>query len=194
VASDLIRSTYRSVWWAFMLRGLFAIALGLVILWRPIESIAAFALVIAIWALFTGFIEIIHAFQLRTAFRQWWVMLLSGLISVGFGIAAFNYYPLLSLTFAVIWATWWLFLSGALALSAAMMERKMGVGWGRTLAFGVVAFVTGVVALMNPPATLAAIMGLIAGFALVSGIVLIIGAFKLSSLKSKLSQAVGAAS
>lgn len=194
MASDLIRSTYRSVWWAFMLRGLFAIALGLVILWRPIESIAAFALVIAIWALFTGFIEIIHAFQLRTAFRQWWVMLLSGLISVGFGIAAFNYYPLLSLTFAVIWATWWLFLSGALALSAAMMERKMGVGWGRTLAFGVVAFVTGVVALMNPPATLAAIMGLIAGFALVSGIVLIIGAFKLSSLKSKLSQAVGAAS
>ena len=194
MASDLIRSTYRSVWWAFMLRGLFAIALGLVILWRPIESIAAFALVIAIWALFTGFIEIIHAFQLRTAFRQWWVMLLSGLISVGFGTAAFNYYPLLSLTFAVIWATWWLFLSGALALSAAMMERKMGVGWGRTLAFGVVAFVTGVVALMNPPATLAAIMGLIAGFALVSGIVLIIGAFKLSSLKSKLSQAVGAAS
>ena len=40
MASDMIRSTYHKVWWAFMLRGLFAIALGVIILWRPIDSIA----------------------------------------------------------------------------------------------------------------------------------------------------------
>ena len=37
-------------------------------------------------------------------------------------------------------------------------------------------------ALLSPPATLAAIMGLIAGFAIVTGIALLVGAFKLQSL------------
>jgi uncharacterized membrane protein HdeD (DUF308 family) len=37
-------------------------------------------------------------------------------------------------------------------------------------------------ALLAPPITLAAIMGLIGGFAVVSGIALIIGAFKLRSV------------
>ena len=193
MASDVIRSTYRTVWWAFMLRGLFALALGVFILWRPIDSIASFALVIAFWALFTGFIELIHAFELRSVYGPWWVALLGGLISVGFGIAAFYYYPQLSLTFAVLWATWWLFLAGALAISIALMQRKLGIGWGWTLAFGILSFGTGVLALMNPPATRAAIMGLIAGFAILSGVVLIMGAFKLSSLKDKLGHAVGAA-
>src|SRR5690349_23606974 len=96
VAFDLIRSTYRRVWWAFMLRGLFAIALGSFILWRPLDSIASFALLIAFWALFTGFIEIIHAFELRGVYRPWWMILLGGLISVGFGVTALDYYPTLS--------------------------------------------------------------------------------------------------
>ena len=193
MASDMIRSTYHKVWWAFMLRGLFAIALGVIILWRPIDSIASFALVIAFWALFTGLIEAIHAFDLRGAHPKWWVTLLSGLVSIGFGIAALYYYPVLSLAFAVVWVSWWLFLTGAFAVSVALMERRMGMRWGWTLAFGIVSFGAGVIAIMNPPATLGAIMGLIAGFALASGVVLLITAFGLASLKGKLSHAVGAA-
>jgi uncharacterized membrane protein HdeD (DUF308 family) len=52
-----------------------------------------------------------------------------------------------------------------------------------------VSIVTGVLALMSPPTTLAAIMGLIAGFAIVSGIVLLIGAFRLSSAKDRVTDA-----
>src|SRR5262249_5786679 len=143
------------------------------------------------WALFTGFIEVIHAFDLRRVLPQWWVTLLGGLISVGFGIAALALYPALSLAFAVVWASWWLFLTGALAISAALMERRLGMGWGWPFAFGIVSTGAGVIALMNPPATLAAIMGLIAGFALVSGVVLIVAALGLSMLKDKLGHAVG---
>ena len=193
MASDLIRSTYRRAWWAFMLRGLFAIALGAIILLRPIDSIAAFALLIAVWALFSGFIEMIHSFDLRAVNRQWWVVLLSGIVSVGFGIAALYFYPALSLAFAVVWAAWWLFLTGAIGVSAALMERRMGMAWGWTLAFGVVSLAVGVIALMNPPATLGAIIGLIAAFAIVSGIVLVSAALGLSSLKDKLGHAVGTA-
>ena len=182
MASDLIRAAYRRTWWALVVRGVLAIAVAVLIFWRPLDSVAAFALVIALWALFIGIVQIVHAFELRSMLAQWWVLLLSGLVSAAFGGAALYYYPGLSLTFAVVWVTWWLLLTGGFAIYAAVVERSVGLSWGWTLAFGIVSIVTGVLAIMNPPATLAAIMGLIAGFALVSGVVLLIGAFKLSAL------------
>jgi uncharacterized membrane protein HdeD (DUF308 family) len=190
MASDMIQAAYQRTWWALVLRGILAVAIGVFILWRPMDSIASFALVIALYALFSGSVQIVHAFQLRQLLRHWWVLLVSGLIGVLFGIAAIYYYPGLSLTYAVVLVTWWLFLTGALAIYAAMMERRLGMSWGWTLAFGIVTIIVGVMAIMNPPATLAAIMGLIAGFALVSGVVLLIGAFRLSSAKAEISSAL----
>jgi uncharacterized membrane protein HdeD (DUF308 family) len=193
MASDVIQSAYRRAWWALTLRGLLALALGVFILWRPMDSIASFALVIAIWALFSGIVQIVHAFDLRNLFQQWWLLLLSGLVSAVFGVAALYYYPGLSLAFAVVWVAWWLFLTGGLAIYVAIVERRLGVSWGWTLTLGIVSIIAGVFAFMSPPATLAAIMGLIAGFAIVTGVVLLIGAFKLTSAKHEVTNAMRSA-
>jgi uncharacterized membrane protein HdeD (DUF308 family) len=191
MASDLIQSAYRRAWWALVLRGLLALSLGIFILVRPLESIASFALLIAVWALFTGIVQMVHAFHLRSLVQHWWVLLLSGLVSAIFGIAALYYYPILSLAFAVVWAAWWLFLTGGLAIYGALMERRMGVSWGWTLGFGILSVVAGGFALMSPPVTLAAIIGLISGFAIVSGVVLLVGASRLSSARGEVMDAVG---
>ena len=193
MASDLIQSAYRRTWWALVLRGLFGIAFGAIILWRPVESIASFALVIALWASFSGVVQIVHAIDLREVFSQWWVMLLGGLVSVAFGAAAVYYYPVLSLTFAVVWAAWWLLFTGVVGIYIAMQERSLGMPWGWTFVFGLSGIVASALAFMNPPATLGAIMGLIAGFAIVSGVVLLVGAYKLSTAKDRISAAIGAA-
>jgi Short repeat of unknown function (DUF308) len=192
MASELIQSVYRRTWWALVLRGLFGIALGAIILWRPIESIASFALVIALWASFSGVVQIVHAIDLRDVFPQWWVMVLGGLVSVAFGVAAVYYYPVLSLTFAVVWAAWWLLVTGGLGIYIAMQERTLGMPWGWTFVFGLSGIVASALAFMNPPATLGAIMGLIAGFAIVSGVVLLVGAYKLSTAKERIGAALGA--
>jgi uncharacterized membrane protein HdeD (DUF308 family) len=125
----------------------------------------------------------VHAFELKPLFSGWWVTLLGGTVSVGFGIAALYYYPGLSLTFAVVCAAWWLLLTGCLAVYAAVLERRLELPWGWTLVFGLVSIATGVFALIYPPATLAAIMGLIAGYGIVSGVALLIGAYRLSTAK-----------
>ncbi len=190
MVSDLGRTAYRAAWWALVLRGVLAIAVAVLIFWRPLESIASFALVIAIWALFTGSVQVVHAIGLRHLFGNWWVLFLSGLVSVVFGIAALKYYPGLSLAFAVAWVAWWLFLTGGLAIFAATVERRLGLSWGWTLAFGIVSVFAGAYALMAPPATLAAILGLIAGFALVSGVTHLMGAFMLSSAKAEIGSAL----
>jgi uncharacterized membrane protein HdeD (DUF308 family) len=188
--SEVIRSAYRRTWWALFLRGLLAIAIGVFILWRPLESIASFALVIALWALFSGITQIVHAFDLRAVYSRWGLLLVSGLISVGFGIAAIYYYPGLSLTFAVVFVAWWLFITGAVSIYVGFMERRLGTGWGWAVAFGVLSILVGVFAVLAPPVTLAALMGLIAGFAIVSGVLLLIGSFRLRSLKEEVEERV----
>lgn len=181
ILDDLKRMSQRA-WWALLLRGLLALAVGVLIITRPLESVAAFALVIAFWALFTGFVNIVHAIEVKPVLKYWWVLLVSGLVGVGFGIAAFMYYPGLSLTFAVVWVAWWLMFTGILELYGAFLAKNLGMPWGWTAAFGVVSVVASVFALLSPPATLLAVMGLIAGFAIVTGIALIMGAFKLRAL------------
>jgi uncharacterized membrane protein HdeD (DUF308 family) len=194
MTTDVIQTAYRRVWWGLLLRGLLALAVGVFILWRPMDSIAAFALVIAIWALFSGIVQIVHAFDLRGLYDHWWVMLLSGLVSAIFGIAALYYYPALSLAFVVVWASLWLILTGIFATYIAILERRVDLSsWGWTLIFGLVAGVAGVIALLSPGLTVSAIIGLIAAFAIVGGIVMLIGAYRLSSARREISGAVGSA-
>jgi uncharacterized membrane protein HdeD (DUF308 family) len=173
-----IKIGFHRTWWALLLRGLLGLAVGILILARPLDSVAAFALVIAWWALVVGLLEIVHAVELRALMKHWWVLLLSGLVGVGFGVAALKYYPGLSLSLAVVLVAWWLMLTGVLALSGAMMQKGVGVQWGWNALFGILSIVAGVFALLSPPVTLVAIMGLIAGFAIVSGLALLFGAFK----------------
>lgn len=181
VLGDLKRAYHRT-WWALMLNGLLGLAVGVLVIVRPLESVAAFALVIALWALFTGFVDIIRAVELSPVIEHWWVVLIAGLIGIGFGILALIYYPGLSLTFAVLWVAWWLMLTGAFQLYSAFRLHRLGLQWGWSAVFGVACLVAAVFALIAPPATLGAIMGLIAGFGLVSGIAQIVGAFRLRSI------------
>ena len=179
---DDFRRAYRLTWWALLLRGVFGVAVGVFVFMRPLDSVAAFALVIAFWALFSGVVDIVHAVELSSVMKQWWVLLLSGFVGVGFGIAALMYYPALSLTFAVIWVAWWLTLVGIIGLYAAFQLKKFGASWGWPAAYGALSVAAGLFALVAPPVTIAAIMGLISGFAVVSGVALVIGAFTLRSI------------
>jgi uncharacterized membrane protein HdeD (DUF308 family) len=61
------------------------------------------------------------------------------------------------------------------------------------MVFGILGIAAGVFALLSPPTTLAALMGLIAGFAIVGGVVLLIGAYRLSSFKRDVTRVTGAA-
>jgi uncharacterized membrane protein HdeD (DUF308 family) len=187
--SDALHHAYNRARWGLLFRGLIALALGVFIIARTLESVAAFALVIAIWALVTGVFHIVDAIELRSVVPHWWLLLISGLVSVGFGVAALYYYPVLSLTFAVIWTAYWLLLSGFLGIYVSVQERKLGTPWLWTLAFGILSILAGVYAIAFPPATLAVIMSLIAAFAIVGGIVLLFGFFRLTSARSQLAGA-----
>jgi uncharacterized membrane protein HdeD (DUF308 family) len=189
IADDL-RTAYNRSKWGVALRGLLGIVIGILILTRPIASVAALALVVALWALFEGIAAIMHAFELRSIVQHWWVLLLTGIVSVLFGAAALYYYPGLSLSFVVLWVAWWLITAGAIGAFVAFQERKIGLSWGWTLAWGVLAIVAGVMAIMYPGVTLAWILGLLAAFGIVGGIMRLVVAFRMQSFQSGVQHAV----
>src|ERR1700761_4561814 len=113
--TDSIAAAYSRTKWTLGIRGLLGITLGIFILARPLQSLAAFALTIAVWALLDGATSIARAFALRPVVPHWWLMLLSGVVSIGFGVAALYYYPTLSLSYAVLWTALWLLIGGGVA-------------------------------------------------------------------------------
>jgi len=185
-----IKDIYQGTKWALILRGILSLLVGVAIIWRPMESVAALALVIVFWSLFDGAVSIVRSIQLRGIVSHWWALLLAGIVSVAFGVAALYYFPGLSLTFAVLWTAYWLIVTGLVAVYISFQERSLGVSWGWTLTFGIVAVAGGVVALMNPQATLATLLGVIAGFSFISGVVLLIGAGRMQSFQGGVKRAM----
>lgn len=189
--SNDIKTLYNRVKSGLVIRGLFGIALGIFIIARPIESVATFALVIAIWALVDGIVKIVHAFELRAIVKHWWALLLSGIVSVLFGIAAFYYYPGLSLSFAVIWTAMWLFTAGIIGIYVSVQERNIGVSWGWTLVWSIITLAGGLFAVMRPGITLLGLISVIAAFGIVGGIALLVAAGRMQSVETTFTRPAG---
>ncbi len=78
-------------WWAYVVRGLVGIATAALFVLMPVVMTVGYAMVtlimLAVWAIVTGALEIIAAVSLRKAIRGEWLMGLSGALSVVLGLA-----------------------------------------------------------------------------------------------------------
>ncbi len=78
-------------WWVMVLGGLVEIVLAvLVVIWPQITAVV-FVYLIAAWAIITGVAEIVAAIELRGVLPNEWLMLLSGILSVVFGVMLIVY-------------------------------------------------------------------------------------------------------
>jgi uncharacterized membrane protein HdeD (DUF308 family) len=73
--------------WTLLLGGLVGIAIGILTLAAPRVTAFALLLYIAFWAIATGVLEIIVALRLRKEIEGEWLLVLAGVLSVGFGLA-----------------------------------------------------------------------------------------------------------
>lgn len=191
--ADSLREGYHRAKWALVLRGLVGIVIGVLIMVRPLASVAAFALVIALWALFDGIVRVVHAFELKSVMSDWWILLVGGVVGILFGIAALYFYPALSLTFAIVWIAIWLITTGAIGAYVATQERRAGLSSGWTMTWGIVGIIVGILSFIYPAVTLAVLMGLIAIFGIVGGIAMLIGAGRLQRVERGFTHAAHAA-
>ena len=181
---------FRRARWGLILRGLLALAFGVFALFRPLQTVAILALLVAFWATFSGIVMIVNSIDLRDEAKHWWLLLVAGIVSVAFGVAAFVMFPTLSLAFMVLWVGWWLLASGVVEISTAIQERRVGWPWGWHMIFGVLLVIAAVFALLNPPATLAALTIWLGIVALIIGVVLLVMAGKTRRLQRRVTEEV----
>lgn len=76
-------------WGAFAIEGIIGILIGLFALFAPSAATVLFVYIVAAWAFLTGTFEIAAALRLRRHIPNEWALILTGVLSILFGILVF---------------------------------------------------------------------------------------------------------
>jgi uncharacterized membrane protein HdeD (DUF308 family) len=115
--------------------------------------------------------------------RQWWLMLLRGIVAIGFGILTFVR-PGITLQ-ALVWLFGiYVFIDGILGAWLAIQGRKEVEDWWVFLLWGLAGIVIGVLAFAKPDLTALALLFYIAVWAIATGVLEIVAAVRLRKVIS----------
>ncbi len=179
-STDLAGALSRK-WWLLLLRGVFAILFALLTWVWPGASLAALMLVFGIYVLADGVLGIWSAIAGRRENRHWWVLLLWGLVSAVVGVLTFLMPGVTGLVMLMYIAAWAI-ITGLLQLVAAIRLRKEIQGeWLMGLS-GLLSIVFGGLLVAKPGAGMLAVAWLIATYAFLLGLLLVMLAFKVRKL------------
>jgi uncharacterized membrane protein HdeD (DUF308 family) len=110
--------------------------------------------------------------------RNWWALVLRGIIAILFGVMAFAW-PGLTLGALVLLFGAYAFVDGAFAIAAALIGRTGGVPWWAMLLEGVIGLAAGFATVSWPGLTALTVLYLIAGWAIGTGVFQVVAAIRL---------------
>ena len=125
VISAVRRRGVSDRWWMLLVEGLVGIAAGIVTLVWPGITALALLYVIAAWALLTGAFEIAAAIRLRKVITGEWLLVLSGIASIGLGILLLIF-PGPGALVMVLWIGAYAFVFGILLIALSLRLRSLG--------------------------------------------------------------------
>jgi len=167
-----------NVWWAFMLRGLLALGLGVSALIWPKLTLALLVRLIGIYALLDGAAGIISGIRGRDLQSY----LLPALVSLAVG-AVLLFWPGLTVKWLLIILGIWTLLHGANLFLAGRSADQNDPNRGLLLTIGLVLAVIGLVLIVWPGAGAVTISWLVAALAFVVGAMLVFLALRLRQVK-----------
>jgi uncharacterized membrane protein HdeD (DUF308 family) len=165
-------------WWLVLLRGLVAIAFGVLALAQPGISTLALVLLIGAYMLADGVLGTWAAIASRKTYDDWWLLLLWGLTGIVAGGLTF-FVPEITALVIMFYIAVWAIANGVLQIVAAVRLRKEIKGEWMLVLGGLASVAFGVIVLMQPAAGALVLLWLIASFALVFGVLLVALAFRL---------------
>jgi uncharacterized membrane protein HdeD (DUF308 family) len=181
MADQALLEQLRGNWHWIALRGVAAVIFGVLALVWPGAAIFALVVLFGAYALVEGIFALIAAFKLRERGRPMWTFVVIGILGILAGIVTFvspGVTALVLLTFVAVWA----FFMGIFQIVAAIRLRKeIEHEWLLGLS-GALSVLFGVVMLARPVEGAVAVVWLIAVYAIVFGILLIVLGFRLKNL------------
>lgn len=165
-----------SRWWLFLILGLASVVLGVVLLFDLVVAVETLALFIAFGLIFTGLEELLGSTRYRRA-----LSMAAGIFLIVAGIVAMSWPGITLWALAVVTAIGLIF-SGAVRVTAALIDRPEGWGW--LLLGGIASLVVGALAIAWPDVTVLALALLLGIRMIIFGVVEIASALQLRNLGS----------
>ena len=160
-------------WWTFVVRGLLAIAFGVLAFLAPGLGIAVLVGLFAAWALIDGVTSLVTGIGGRNRDKSWWLEILEGVVSIIAGIIALVF-PVLAAEVLVIIIAAWAIVTGIFEIIAAIRLREQIRGEFWLGLAGLASILFGVILLVFPGVGALSLVWLIGSFALVFGVFLVI--------------------
>jgi uncharacterized membrane protein HdeD (DUF308 family) len=164
-------------WWVFLVRGVVAIAFGLLALFYPEATLVTFILFYGIFAFVDGVFAVVSAIRGRGMGSRWWLALV-GVLGIIAGLVTYFWPGITALALLTVIGVWALVYGIFEIVGAIRLRKEIDNEW-LLLIHGVLAVLFGLMVLVRPGAGALALIWLIGSFALASGIVLVVLAFGL---------------
>jgi uncharacterized membrane protein HdeD (DUF308 family) len=171
-------------WWAFLLRGVFAIIFGAVAIMLPGVTLAALVLLFAAYMLVDGIFAILAAVRAARRHERWGLLVLEGLADFAAGAIAILW-PLITIIVFIYLIGAWAIVSGTLLWVAAFRLALARGRWLMALS-GAISAVWGLVLLLSPLTGAIALTWFMGAYALFFGVAMLVLAFRLRRLRYEL--------
>jgi uncharacterized membrane protein HdeD (DUF308 family) len=165
-------------WWTFIIRGLVAVAFGVLAFLAPAWGIAVLVALFGAWALVDGVTGLVGGIRGRGRDRSWWLSILEGIVGIVAGVFAFLF-PVLAAGALIFIIAAWAIVTGVFEIVAAIRLREQIKGEFWLGLAGVASILYGVVIYLFPAAGALSIVWLIGSFAIAFGVFLLILGWRL---------------
>jgi uncharacterized membrane protein HdeD (DUF308 family) len=110
-------------WGALVFEGVISLLVGIVTLFFPGVTALALVLFVAAWSLVTGVAEVVAAIKLRKMIQGEWLLALTGVLSIAFGILLFIS-PLIGAIAIAIWIGAYSLVFGGLLIGLSLRLKS----------------------------------------------------------------------
>ena len=174
----------RTHWWIPLLRGILSILLGIVLFTLPISAVFTLVVLFGAFAFVDGVLAIVQALRFAHPDRgRWWFLIFQGIAGIAIGVLTFFYPGITAQTLGILIAAW-AFITGVLEIGAAFRLRKDIPGELMLIVAGAVSILFGVLLFFFPLGALLVVVYIVAAYAIVWGVTLVVLAFRLRSARA----------
>src|SRR5881409_467949 len=179
----MIIETLKRHWWVPVIRGIAAIVFGVIAFAYPGLTVATMVLFFGAWVLIDGVFRIVGAIGGRASDPVWGFLLIIGIVGIIIGFLTFRA-PLITALALIIYIAAWALMIGATEIAFAIKLRREIKGEWFLILMGLASIIFAVLLLWNPAPGAAAVIWLIAWYAVVLGVLGIFFGFRLRSLRT----------
>jgi uncharacterized membrane protein HdeD (DUF308 family) len=177
----MLLETLKRHWWVPVLRGVAAIIFGVIAFTHPLMAAATLVIFFGAWVLVDGIFRIVGAIGHRNSDPDWGFNLIIGILGVIVGLLTFHA-PAITALALVIYIAAWALMVGATEIALAIKMRREIKGEWLMILLGLASIIFAGLLLWNPLAGAAALIWIVAWYAVIMGVLAIVFGFRLRSL------------